>query len=62
MDAEVLESNDWKKYRPEVVIAEDLDFEWRDVGKSKVTKKLLDLGYEIAGKTPYSLVFKDKNC
>jgi len=62
MDAEVLESNDWKKYRPEVVIAEDLDFEWRDVGKSKVTKKLLDLGYEISGKTPYSLVFKEKNC
>lgn len=62
MDEEVLRSNDWGKYRPEVVIVEDLNFDWRDPKKSKVTKLLLGLGYELECKTPFSLIFRSKNC
>lgn len=60
MDFEVLKSNDWKKYRPTVVICEDLDFDMENIRKSSVTKLLLGLGYKLVAKTPYSLVFKDK--
>jgi len=59
MDAEVLRSNDWEKYRPKVVICEDLEFDFLEPKKSAVVKYLLDLGYELVGKTPYSLVLKD---
>jgi len=60
MDLEVLRSNDWKKYRPKVVIGEDLEFDFLNPKKSEVVKYLLGLGYRLAGVTPYSLVFVDK--
>ncbi len=60
MDWEVLASNDWEKYRPRVIVCEDLEFDFRKIGSSKITKYLLDLGYLLVGKTPYSLVFRDK--
>ena len=60
MDAEVLKSNDWNKYRPKVVICEDLEFDFMNPKKSAVVKYLLDLGYELVGKTPYSLILREK--
>lgn len=62
MDWEVLNSNDWEKYRPEVVICEDLDFDFEKVQSSKTTKFLMSKGYRLVGKTPFSLIFRDKNC
>lgn len=59
MDEQVLSSNDWEKYRPRVVITEDLDFDWRNVKKSAVSKMMIELGYRLVGMTPYSLIFKD---
>jgi len=59
MDAEVLSSNDWEKFRPKVVIAEDLDFDFEKPKKSAVVKYLMSLGYLLVAKTPYSLVFVD---
>ncbi len=58
MDEEVLKSNDWKKFKPEVVICEDLAFDFREWKKSGVAKLLDSVGYTLVAKTPYSLVFK----
>jgi len=59
MDLEVLSSNDWKKYRPRVIICEDLNFDFMKPKASGVVKYLVSLGYELVAKTPYSLVLKE---
>jgi len=60
MDEEVLASNDWKKYRPRVVICEDLEFDWTRPERSKVAKMMKELDYRLVGMTPYSLIFQDE--
>lgn len=60
MDLAVLKSNDWQKYRPKIVICEDMDFDLRHWQRSEVTEYLLSLDYELLGKTPYSLIFRSK--
>lgn len=59
MDLEVLSSNDWKKYRPHVIICEDLNFDFMKPKSSGVVKYLMELDYELVAKTPYSLVLKE---
>ena len=61
MDLEVLASSDWKKYRPKLVICEDLEYDFESPKSSGTVKYLLGLGYGLVAKTPYSLIFKDKN-
>lgn len=56
MDLEVLRSNDWKKYRPEMIIAEDLGFDLE--GGGGVVGFLREKGYRLTAKTPYSLIFR----
>lgn len=56
MDLEVLQSNDWKKWRPKIVIVEDLEFDFEKEGK--IVKYLRGLGYRLVAKTPYSLILK----
>lgn len=58
MDEEVLKSNDWKKYRPEMIMAEDLEFDFAWPKKSKVVNFLQGVGYKLVAKTPYSLIFR----
>jgi FkbM family methyltransferase len=60
MDLEVMESNDWVKYRPRVIICEDLEFDFMKPKNSEVVKYLMGLGYELVARTPYSLVLKGK--
>ncbi len=70
MDLAVLESNDWKKYRPEVIIAEDLTDRARPyrgfnpsrpgpTGGGGVVGFLREKGYKLTAKTPYSVIFKN---
>lgn len=60
MDLEVLGSNDWERFRPKMVICEDLEFDLDEPRKSGVYRFLTKLGYKMVAKTPYSMVFKDK--
>ncbi|KKT48350.1 MAG: hypothetical protein UW41_C0032G0008 [Candidatus Collierbacteria bacterium GW2011_GWC2_44_18] len=90
MDLEVLKSNDWKKYRPRMIICEDLEFDLDNKlmrlhfdgqargpaptnkipldplltrGKQEgvgVVGFLMEKGYRLTAKTPYSLIFKGK--
>lgn len=59
MDLEVLKSNDWKKFRPKLIICEELEFDFLKPKESPVVKYLLDLGYELRAKTTYSLVLRN---
>ncbi len=65
MDEGVLRSSDWKKYRPKVVICEDLGFDWSYFAKATkdrhgVVGFLEDQGYRLVAKTPYSLIFRER--
>lgn len=59
MDLEVLQSNDWNKFKPRVLIVEDLEFDLENPKASPVVKYLLGLGYKLVAKTTYSLILKD---
>lgn len=60
MDLEVLESNDWKKFRPKLLICEDLEFDFMNPKSSGVVKYLMGIGYTLVAKTPYSMILKDR--
>lgn len=45
-DLEVLESNDWKKFRPKVIVVEDEDLDPRE---SRIVRTMNSRGYELCG-------------
>lgn len=61
LDYQVLNSSDWDKYRPMVVLAEDLKGNsFEQVERSPVRELLMSKGYELYCKTPNTLIFKEK--
>ena len=58
-DLNVLSSNDWGKFRPKIVLAEDKDFELDAPLKSDIFKFMSEKGYKLFAKTFYTLIFKD---
>ncbi|MFT4668550.1 MAG: FkbM family methyltransferase [Flavobacteriaceae bacterium] len=62
LDLEVVESNDWEKYRPTLLLVEDLK-KWNLMElpeKSSLYQKMLSVDYELVAKTLNTLFFKDK--
>jgi FkbM family methyltransferase len=58
-DLEVLQSNDWTKYQPTIVLAEDLDLsDLRHLDKSPVASFMQQQGYEPYGKAVNTLIFR----
>jgi hypothetical protein len=58
LDLEVLQSNDWGRYRPRIVIAEDLAATTLDlVSAGPISMFLRDQGYSPIAKTVNSLFF-----
>lgn len=57
-DLEVLESNNWSRYKPEVILVEDIDFDFDNMEKSKIYKFLKKKGYFLKAKTNETLIFK----
>jgi hypothetical protein len=57
-DLDVLESNDWKKYRPSFIIIEIIAKNFNDVLSHSASKFLSGNGYEIYAKLGASVVFK----
>ena len=49
LDLDVLESNDWSKYRPKFVLVEILDYVFDDLAKSPVVKFMREKEYIIYG-------------
>lgn len=56
-DLEVLRSNDWKLYRPQVIIAESIDASMDNLEQNKIYRYLLSKGYILYGKSNISLIF-----
>lgn len=61
MDEVVLRSNDWNKFRPTYVLAEDAGFQWSDSSKHGlgVYQLLTGQGYVLVAKTQRTLIFQD---
>jgi FkbM family methyltransferase len=58
-DMEVLRSNDWLRFKPEVVLAEDLDANSISQAiDSPVTRYLNSMGYELFAKTLVTMFFR----
>ncbi len=50
-ELEVLQSNDWLRYRPKVLLVEIHDLDFENLYNSKVYKYLNDIGYKMIAKT-----------
>ncbi len=60
LDLQLLESNNWEKYRPKFVLVEDVDSVSGKVDASEVHSFLNNQGYELVYKTPRTLIYKAK--
>ncbi len=60
LDLEILESNNWEKYRPEVVLIEVLNTDLENMQENPVYKYLHNLGYKLFAKTYNTLFFTMK--
>ena len=58
LDLQVLESNDWDKYRPKVVLAEVLGASLNTIKQDPVYKYLTNQGYILFSKLIHTCIFK----
>lgn len=58
-DLDVLQSNDWEKYRPLVVLVETLGLSFENLASDPVTVYLHTLGYVVYSKTVNTTFFVD---
>lgn len=57
-DLNVLKSNDWNKYKPKYILAEDLFSDIIDTSKSDLTLFLIEHGYRFVAKTYNTAFYK----
>jgi FkbM family methyltransferase len=57
-DADVLQSNDWDAYAPEIVLAETLGQSVAEVQASPISLLLADRGYELIAKTANTAIYR----
>jgi FkbM family methyltransferase len=57
-DLEVLESNDWNRFRPELVVVESHDFDIQHPDNHPIYQFLLSKNYQLFAKTFYTVFFK----
>lgn len=58
LDLEVLESNDWRRYRPSCVLVECTDYSLEDIGRNAVYRYLKERDYDLFAKTANTFVFR----
>lgn len=58
LDYAVLRSNNWEKFRPEVVLVEILEARFEDIISSEVAKYMKSRGYAVFAKTFYTVFFR----
>ena len=57
-DLEVLDSNNWLKYKPKVLVVEAHDFNFEHMNDSKLYNFITNKGYSLYASTGLSLIFK----
>lgn len=60
-DLNVLKSNNWEKYRPLVILIEDIEFSFEKCSESNVYVFLKQQGYKIIAKTINTLIFVEES-
>lgn len=58
LDFEVLQSNDWKKFKPKMILTEVLDLDLAKVGENPVLQLLTTQGYSLYAKTVNTVFFR----
>lgn len=58
LDIKVLNSNDWHKYRPRIVLVEDLDLTLSDLVSNDIYKFLSSINYKLIAKTVNTLIYE----
>jgi FkbM family methyltransferase len=58
LDLQVLKSNNWQKYRPDYVLAEDLFQNATETSSGKLATFMRSVGYELVSKTCNTAFFK----
>jgi FkbM family methyltransferase len=59
LDLEVIQSNDWNQFRPEYVLIECLDLDFKQITENSVYQFMCEHGYTFFAKTVYTVIFKD---
>ena len=60
LDVEILQSNNWKRYRPDLILAEiHTDSKNWEIAKTPAVKFLRSIGYELVGQSRITSVFQD---
>lgn len=60
LDFEVLESNNWDKYKPRYILAEMHNFDIENIKESFIYKFLVDKGYKLVSVSYITLIFQKK--
>jgi len=60
VDFEILDSNDWQKYKPKLILIED-DIDFENIIQNKIYNYLKDKGYQLVGKTLRTSIYKRIN-
>jgi FkbM family methyltransferase len=60
LDLQVLQSNDWRRYRPRCVLVESLDTAIEDDMQGEIFLYLRLQGYELLAKTFNTLIFRER--
>jgi len=58
LDLEVLESNDWSKYRPFCILVECVDHSLEEIEKNQVYRYLKEKDYDLFAKTAHTFIFR----
>ncbi len=61
MDLKVIQSNDWKIFKPEIILVEILDVRLEDIKMNPVYKFLLAKDYELIANTLNTYFFRNRN-
>jgi FkbM family methyltransferase len=59
LDLEVIESSDWEKFRPRLVLVEDLHFDCERLQDSAIYGFMKSQGYRLMAKTLATLIFEE---
>jgi hypothetical protein len=57
-DYDVLQSNDWKKYRPKIILVEILGSSMHEIQDSSIGRLMTAVGYVLYAKCINTVLFK----
>ena len=60
MDLKVLQSNNWSRYRPKIVLVEDINCNEEYLSGSKIITYMNSIEYELYAKTVNTLIFRER--